>query len=546
MSRAAAALLAAAVGSCCAARTPDTAPAAEAPRLRLVVLVIVDQWPSWGFEQRRDLYEHGLGRLLREGQVLPRVAYPYAGTFTAAGHATMATGATPSVHGMIANHWWGRDRRMLRSAELDDDAPVLGLPDRPATDVEGASGKYLRVDGIADALRAGTGGKARSVVIGGKSRAGALVGGRRPDVALWYEPKVRGFTTSTAFAATLPPWALALDRDHPIDPLLDDVWGADDPEGLAKRTGIPDDAPGEEAEYDLGRVFPHRLGDSRDPAKALRATPLLDHAQIDAAIAAIAGEHLGADDVPDLLIVSLSSHDYAGHNWGQESWEMIEHERALDRELARLLDALDAAAGAAGHAVIVTSDHGATPMIERGRFPGARRIPPDELHTAADIGAAAALGPGTWIETVASGMIYLSPAANARPASERAQALEKIARAIEAVPQVERALVLDAMPADCGGLDEQAALACASRVAGESGEILVVPERGSFVTSYITGTSHDALSDENRFVPVILRVPGNPALAADRTMLSLAPTLAALLGVPPPEAATAPTFFTAR
>ena len=73
----------------------------------------------------------------------------------------------------------------------------------------------------------------------------------------------------------------------------------------------------------------------------------------------------------------------------------------------------------------------------------------------------------------------------------------------------------------------------------------MVPTRGSLVTSYPSGTSHDAPSDENRYVPLIVRVPGNPALGDSRTILSLAPTLAELLGVPPPPAATAPTFFAA-
>ena len=193
--------------------------------------------------------------------------------------------------------------------------------------------------------------------------------------------------------------------------------------------------------------------------------------------------------------------------------------------------------------MIVTSDHGATPLIERGRYPGARRITPAELHDAAEAAAAARLGAGDWIAAVSSGMVYLGTAATARPAAERGPLLTDIAARLAMVPGVARVIRLDRLPADCGGLDDLTTRACRSWVDGESGELLVVPLDGSLVTSYLTGTSHDAPSDDNRYVPVILRVPGGATVSGERTILSLAPTLAALLGVPPPEAAKGRSFL---
>ena len=502
--------------------------------------MVIDQWPSWGFEARRDLYRHGLRRLMDEGVIFPRVEYPYAITFTAPGHATLATGAPPAVTGIVANGWWRREQGRERQAEADDTVRILPLPGRSSEGLEGASGSPLRVDGIADALRAATGGEARSVVIGGKPRAACLVGGRRPDVVLWYDTKLAGMTSSTAYGDALPAWVLALDRDHPVAPLLDDAWTTADPSMLARRTGIPDDASGEGAEHGMGTAFPYRLAASSDPARALRATPLLDRVEIDTAIAAITGEHLGADEVPDLLVVSLSAHDYVGHNWGQESWEMIEHERALDAELGRLLDALDRDVGARRYAVLLTSDHGATPLVERGRHPGSRRITPAELEAAAEEAATTVLGTGDWIAAVSSSMVYLSPAAASRPAAERTGALDAIAARLTTVPQVARVIALDALPADCAGIDDLSTRACRSRVPGQSGDLLVVPTDGSLVTTYATGTSHDAPSADNRYVPVILRVPGQLIRSHEASILSVAPTLAALLRIAPPSASTAP------
>jgi arylsulfatase A-like enzyme len=74
-----------------------------------------------------------------------------------------------------------------------------------------------------------------------------------------------------------------------------------------------------------------------------------------------------------------------------------------------------------------------------------------------------------------------------------------------------------------------------------------VPVRGSLVTEYTTGTHHDSPSAENREVPVIVRAPGLAPQTLDRaSFLQVAPTVAALLRVPPPKAAIAPTLFSIR
>lgn len=531
-----------AVHGCCkppATRPPTTA---ESKPPKLVLLVVIDQWPTWGMEARRDLYRHGLARLLAEGTLF-RAEYPYATTFTAPGHATLSTGAPPSVTGIVANGWWRREQGKERQAEADDSVTILALPGRSSEGIEGASGNPVRVDGVSDVLRTETLDKARSVVIGGKPRATCMIGGHHPDVALWYDPKLLGMTSSTAYGDALPEWVLALDRAHPVAPFLDDEWTTDDAMLLRTHTGIPDDAAGEGAEQGLGITFPYQLAASTDAAKGLRATPILDRIEIEAALAAIGGEHLGADDVPDLLVVSLSAHDYVGHNWGQESWEMIEHERALDRELGRLLDALDAQVGHDRYAVVLTSDHGATPLVERGRYPGARRIPPAELEAAAEEAAATVLGAGDWIASVSSAMVYLSPDARARAVPELQNALSAIVARLSAVPQVQRVVRLDALPSTCAGLDDLDTRACLSRVPDQSGDLLVIPTVGSLVTTYATGTSHDAPADETRFVPLVIRAPGATLTpGTDVSILSVAPTLSSLLGISPPPAATAPSL----
>ncbi len=74
-----------------------TSAAPPPPRPRLGVLLIFDQLPMWLFERYAPLFSPpGFGGL--DGAV-HSAWYPYASTETAPGHATIATGSAPSVHG---------------------------------------------------------------------------------------------------------------------------------------------------------------------------------------------------------------------------------------------------------------------------------------------------------------------------------------------------------------------------------------------------------------------------------------------------------------
>jgi hypothetical protein len=51
----------------------------------------------------------------------------------------------------------------------------------------------------------------------------------------------------------------------------------------------------------------------------------------------IAAERLGADDVPDLLVVSFSSNDLVGHTFGPDSQEVLDVTLRSDRLVAASL-----------------------------------------------------------------------------------------------------------------------------------------------------------------------------------------------------------------
>ncbi|TMQ10321.1 MAG: hypothetical protein E6J90_36500 [Deltaproteobacteria bacterium] len=495
--------------------------ATDAPRPgsepRLVVLMIVDQLPEWSFEVKRPALTGGFDRLLREGEWHVG-QHPSAATITAASHALIGTGEPPYHSGILANEWWHRDLgRQLKAVEAEDGSRTA---------------KWLRVPGLSDAIAAAkTGGKAVSVSL--KDRAAILPLGHA-GTAIWYDPD------KVAWASLAPPaWLADWTASHPISAHLHDVW-TPLPE-TPQLAGVPDDAPGEVGEKGFGPTFPHALDATPRPADAIFATPLGNELVFDTATEAIERERLGADGHPDLLIISLSAHDYVGHGWGQESWEAWDTVLRLDRRLDRFLADLDAKVGAGRWALIATSDHGAAPMPESL---GGGRISFTQIKDSANRAAIAELGPGDWIASAKFPTVYLSNAALAQKPKDLAAVMTKIAYALRSFPGIARAEKTADFWGHCDTRTGDALLICLMLDPERSGEIFYLPARGWVFqdASEHVATSHGSLQPYDRLVPVILVPPGRTAHAAltapDQTLLPMtriATILAHWLGAPPPS-----------
>lgn len=518
---------------------PKAEPAAE--KLRLVVVITIDQLPSWTFDSNRALLGGGIKTLLDRGLYIPEAEFPYANTYTAPGHATIATGAPPSVTGILANSWYRSEEGRPSSCVYDHAHRIYGVG---RGDEMGVSSRALRVDGIADVLEKSSSGRSKSVAVALKDRGAILLLGRKPDMAVWYEDSIPGMTTSSFYADSLPPWLQKFNGDQPLTRYYQSIWTPLDPALLERETTVADDSEGEGKSFGFDRTFPHDLSKTDKPTAALRMTPIGTRLIFESARAAVVGEKLGADGDVDLLGLSMSSHDYAGHYWGQESWERLDLLMRLDLDLDDFLSFLDERVGADRYAVLVTSDHGANPLIENVRKRGleAHRVSTIQLVRTAAKAAAEVLGPGRWVYACSASTVYLSPKLDALPEGKKDEAVQAMVLALSRVPGLGYVKTSDELRGNCdkrAGLD---ALACRS-ISDESGQIFVAPTFGSTLSSgYTTGTSHGSPSREDRFVPIIVAVPGGKKAehAGKVSMLQVAPTLARLLGIAPPESAKMP------
>ncbi len=513
---------------------------------RLVVLVIIDQLPSWSFERSLPHLTGGLARMGRESVHFTHVELPYGNTFTASGHAAIATGAPPRDTGIIANEWH-HDSALETSGATDDDASPLFGPHPPPG---GESSRQLRLEGVADSLERATGGRARTVALALKDRGAILSIGKKPDVVVWWDSTQKMMTSSKLYGGR-PAWldpAKGLVSDPA--PLLAATWQPNDAAACQALSGVADDAPGEGGNHGLGVTFPHALAGLEDPGKAILNTPFGTRILLESASAAVKSEKLGADDVVDLLAISISSHDYAGHGWGQDSWECADVLLDIDRRLGELYAQLDREVGADRWIGLVTTDHGALPVPQLSRGPAGsetRVIPKPDVVVVAERAAEQAIGKagGPWVHALSGNLVHLTAAFRALPADRRERAFAAMLRAIASMPGmglVDRTSALTA--GDCAAVaDAERQRACRSLPRDMVEAIYALPGAGSqYIGDHPWGAGHGAGSPEERIVPLLVRIPGHPPAVRGETVnfLRIAPTLAKLLGVPAPPGAAEP------
>lgn len=521
-----------ALGLLCALAGATAAHAAAKPRL--VITLLFDQYRGDYLDKYASVFgPDGFRRLLREGADFSDCTIPYAHTLTGPGHATWLSGAPPSVHGVVGNDWF--DQVLGRSVSASGDASVqsVGVP-APG---ERHSPVQMRAQTVADVLRTETHGVARVVAMSDKPRGAVLPAGRRPTGVYWLDSSSALMQTSTYYADALPAWAARANeaqaraadvaRRNPWTPLL----------AAAAYRGT--------VSADSADIFPHpvRTGkdDARTSAVPLDVNPFALDELFDFAEASVTGESLGVDDVPDLLVISVSVTDYVGHRYGPDSPEALDLAARTDRRMAQFLRFLDAHVGAGRYVVTITADHGVPPITavarqyEAAPFDSIGGIPDAAERRWIDrvVGGPAAHG---LVRALSNGDVTFNADSLAALGLDRARAARTLADSAWASPWFAAAYTADelreATPDDTprGRLAE-------GWFPGRCGDVSLVPRANAILAlGKESRTSHGTPWRYDVHVPFVLFGAGvKPGTyRGPVSTLDIAPTVAALLGVEPP------------
>ena len=112
-------------------------------------------------------------------------------------------------------------------------------------------------------------------------------------------------------------------------------------------------------------TFPHRLpADTGQMLLRLRNYPWMDSLTLDLALEGVSRTGVGQRRGTDLLVVSLSTTDRIGHNFGPASREMHDQLLRIDHWLGWFLDSLAVLVPRERTVFALTADHGVQPFPE--------------------------------------------------------------------------------------------------------------------------------------------------------------------------------------
>ena len=533
-----------------------SASASAGDKPKLILQITVDQLrgdlPTRYYDR---LGEGGFRYLWESGIVYRNAHHAHANTETIVGHATLATGAHPSGHGMVGNLWFDREtgfttynvedanyRLLTEGASVDADTEID--PTQRAARSDGRSPAAMLVTTFSDELRSNTGGKSKVVGVSVKDR-GAISMAGHTGTAYWFSKASGGFVTSTYYLDKYPDWVNAFNATKPAQQFTGTEWQL----LHAKDTYLFGDSDDREWEADVGgfgRVFPHSFGDGSSPyfTTWLTLSPAGDQIVLDFARQALVEEQLGKDDVTDYLSVSFSSTDYVGHVFGPSSLEAEDNILQLDRTLADLLAFVDEEVGLENTLIVLSADHGGpdTPgYLESLNIP-AGYVDPDSWDKDAALERIKKKFriKGPLIETYDHPYLYFSADVknNARIDQEAIEAT--VVDELSKFDGVSLAVSSSALRG--GNLPDTALYRAVLKNfnAKRSGDVFIVFEPNWFINDFdglTVASTHGSPWSYDTYVPIVFAGAGLKAQTVDRKVLTVdvATTLAAYMGTKPPS-----------
>lgn len=504
-------------------------------RPKLVVGIVVDQMRyDYLYRYYEKFGDGGFKRMLREGFNCRSHHYHYGNTSTGAGHASIYTGSTPAIHGVIGNNWY--DPIAGISLNCVSDSLVQGVGGRNPS-VGKASPRNLLVSTITDQLRIATNFQSKTISIALKDRGAILPGGHTAQAAYWYDGYTGNWITSTYYMTQLPQWVQDFNALKLPSKYLRQGWNTLLP--LEQYTeSTEDDQPYEQPMPGNERpVFPYVLAGQAGDAFGLAAvTPVGNTLTREMAIAAIKGENLGKGKYPDFLALSFSAPDGIGHRHGPNSIEIQDTYLRLDQELSQLFTFLDEWVGKDEYLVFLSADHGVIDVPEfsqKHRLPSSR-FSADSIYTQIRNVIAREFGDEKLVKAIEIRQIYLDKKRLRAKGITVDDVLEVLREEILPVNGV--AEIFNTRKLGETTLTEYQRNLFANEIHPKrSGDLMIIFQPG-WITKTSFGTTHGSPYHYDTHVPFILFGWGvRPGETYRRTYISdITPTLAAILQILPP------------
>ena len=307
-------------------------------KTKLVVGIVVDQMRyDYIYRFWEDFGDNGFKRLVNEGHSFRNAQFGYVPTYTGPGHASIFTGTTPAVHGIIANDWYDKKSGDYIYCAGDGDMHTVCNCEQKNIDVVSTDGKmsphHMLTTTFGDELKLFND-KSKVFGISLKDRGAILPAGHAANAAYWIDSEGQ-WITSSFYMDSLPDYIKEINDKNDVQNYLKGEWKV----------------KGE---------FSHNLDDLllKSGTSVIKKTPFGNSILKDLAIQILKQEKLGQGKSTDVLTISFSSTDYIGHQYGPHSPEIKDTYLRLDKDIEKILKVIENKLGFENLVVFITADHG--------------------------------------------------------------------------------------------------------------------------------------------------------------------------------------------
>lgn len=510
-----------------------------------------------------DRYKHNFGDdgfryLMDTGTHYTNAHYEHGNTETIVGHVSLATGAPPSVHGMVGNVWYDRNEQRIVYNVEDADYSMLSSgadvdksteidPTQKAAQQDGRSPEPILSTTFSDELIVSTSGKSKAFAVSVKDRGAISLAGHTGK-AFWFSKAKSEFVTSDYYYDSYPAWVDRWNEKEIANQYSGKRWELTLPK--ENYTLVEHDQSHKVDLAGFKRTFPHPYGPASYKyfSTMLTLSPAGDELTEDFASTLLKQENLGKGDVTDYLSVSFSSNDYVIHMYGPESLETEDNLVRLDRTIAKLLNTVDNQVGLENTLIVLSADHGvpeASPAANALGFTQANYFNQDTLLSEAlyaRLNKEFKLGKEA-IRIYAQPYVYLDHELIKRKGLDLAKVQAAVADEISQVPGVAYAVTSTDIAKNQVPNTHVMELIKNNYHPARSGDVYVVFQQRSYITDMeglTIASTHGSPWRYDTHVPVIFAGFDIPKQKISRaiTPYDVAPTLSNKLGITLPSGAT--------
>jgi hypothetical protein len=405
--------------------------AEELPKRPQLVVGIVVEGLSDDYLQllQNQFSQNGFRRLSEKGVTIQDADF---GTTLdgAASTALIFTGASPAVNGIGSATVYNREERRSRPTLYD--ASTIGN-----FTSENLSPTAIGASTLSDELRIASGGLGYAYSIAPEPTEAIIMAGHAGNSGVWIND-LTGKWATTTFYRDLPQKPQEINRRTPLETRLDTLQWVP----LLNIDRYPD-LPSYKKAYSFRHTFPRS---DKNRFRAYKTS-----AAVNADVASLAVDYLrtlplGKRDVTDMLSLSFTLDPFPYTRDADSRPELMDSYLRLDRDLARIFDAIDAAGPGMDNTLVFVAG---TPMTRRQRRDDERwAIPYGEFSSRKAVSLVnmylmAIYGNGEWVAGYHDSQLFLNHKLIKERGKDLNEMRQEAARFLEKMSGVSQAWTID-------------------------------------------------------------------------------------------------------